>query len=83
MSEPKICAACGHEGTRVEFYKCSCGGSICGGCKEDGGRDLCALCAATSCGNQTCYPTQYLRDGRIMATVCYVGNVILDALENP
>jgi hypothetical protein len=43
---------------------------------------LCALCAETLAGNAYRYPDQYRESGNVMRTVCYVGNVILEALKS-
>ena len=40
---------------------------------------LCRLCAATFSGNAVDYPTHY--DAPTLATICYVGNAILDAVK--
>lgn len=43
---------------------------------------LCKLCASTLAGNAYRYPEQYRDSGNTMRTICYVGNVILDALTS-
>jgi len=47
----------------------------------DGKKNLCKLCSSTLTSNALDYPSQYRRDGRVMQTVCYVGNAILAELR--
>lgn len=39
---------------------------------------LCELCAGTPCGNMVEYPTD---DKRILRTICWVGNRLLDEIR--
>jgi len=42
---------------------------------------LCDLCASTETGTALDYPRQYEGQQATMRTICYVGNVILEALK--
>lgn len=42
---------------------------------------LCELCASTETGRIMDYPRQFEGQAAAMRTVCYVGNVILEALK--
>ena len=42
---------------------------------------FCSLCANTYAGNAWRWPEQYRESGNIMRTICYVGNVVLDAIR--
>ena len=41
---------------------------------------LCRLCESTPCGAAVTFPKQY-PEANVLRTICYVGNVILAALE--
>jgi hypothetical protein len=43
-------------------------------------KKLCDLCASTVAGNTVDYPASY-RDPAVLRTICYVGNVILQAIQ--
>lgn len=65
------CHGCGYTTTVREY-------------KRDGAKEgdkpmyLCELCAGTPCGNMVQYPTD---DKRILRTICYVGNRLLDEIK--
>jgi len=44
-------------------------------------RPLCELCASTESGTAEKYPEQFRGTRDVMAVVCYVGNMILDAIK--
>lgn len=41
---------------------------------------LCELCSSTFAGSSLDYPSQY-PEAKTLQTICYVGNVILDAIK--
>ena len=67
----KECACCGYE-TEVKIYHLNTRGDT----------ELCKLCASTLAGNSLEHPNGYGHSGYVMQTVCYVGNVILDAIKS-
>lgn len=68
LEKSEMCHSCGFETHELKYY----GPSVFG--KTDG-KWLCDLCASTFAGTAVDYPTHY--DGPTLATICYVGNVIL------
>jgi mannose/fructose-specific phosphotransferase system component IIA len=43
---------------------------------------LCDLCAGTPCGTAARWPRQYGEQARVLQTICYVGNALLEALDS-
>ena len=64
------CVCCGYT-TEVKTYRLNTCGDV----------EMCKLCAATLAGNSLEHPNGYGQSGYVMQTVCYVGNVILDAIK--
>lgn len=79
---PQECVACQFETTDVSDYGYAREGDHTRHHlpKERAHKWLCLLCAATPSGNAVEYPEQYPYVST-MRTICYVGNVILAALD--
>lgn len=77
---PGECQCCGYVTNNLQRFE-NMGTTIAGGGKTR--KDTfwyCDLCCSTPASNAHRYPGQY-PDTATMQTVCYVGNVILDALK--
>ncbi len=72
MCKPEICQSCAYETDRLKYYPFAL--------RQEEGMWLCELCASTHAGNACEYPNQY-PERKTLATICYVGNVILAAIR--
>jgi hypothetical protein len=66
--QPENCASCDFETSALQQYPLRMG---------QPGLWLCELCAGTPAGNAAAFPEQHGDDGNLLATICYVGNVLL------
>ena len=75
--KPDECASCDYETASLEFFPWPerLRDKLTGD-----GRWYCALCAGTRTSNSVSY-NRVDDDHKIMATICYVGNAILDAIR--
>lgn len=64
------CSCCGFEGIPVEPYPT----------KQDPQNELCGLCASSMAGVSHEY---WYDDLRVLQTICYVGNAILQTIRGP
>jgi hypothetical protein len=80
LENPGECDSCGFVTKRLKRYELDT--TLAGGGLVRRGVPFwfCALCASTKAGNAHCYPSHY-PDGSTMATVCYLGNALLEALK--
>lgn len=76
--KPEECQSCGFKTSALKGYP-----DMRGYPNHEQNEDkwLCKLCAGTSAGNVLSYPEQYMESGEVLKAVCYVGNVILRAIE--
>ena len=73
IRKPEECNSCAYETQELTFYDPRPGNVE--------GPWLCDLCAGTLAGSAAERPEAY-RDPVVLQTICYVGNVILDAIRD-
>ncbi len=72
-SQPEECNSCGYETAALTRYERTT--------RQGEPFWFCALCAGTIAGNAAEHPTHFEDAGATLQTICYVGNVILDAIR--
>ena len=65
---------------KMKDYSDSYGGSF-GPHRLEAPFNLCELCAGTYAGNAAVYPAQYEQNGKILQAICFVGNKILERID--
>ena len=81
MSEnPGECQCCGYETKKLKKFENMSTTIAGGGSTRKDTFWYCDLCCSTMASSATRYPGMY-PDTAAMQTICYVGNVILDALK--
>lgn len=69
--KPEECDCCGYETTALEFFDLP----------PRRPQWLCALCSGSFASTAVDYPHHFHDGGMTVKTICYVANVILDAIR--